>query len=100
LTQVKRGLRCARIFRTDAEEYPTLTERDLIEAIRQRAYEIWLAEGCPHGRDHVHWLRAEAEFRERIAEAHAADRCKTGLHEKPVEPRNKKRRASQGVAPP
>jgi hypothetical protein len=30
-------------------------------AIRQKAYEIWLAEGRPAGREIVHWLRAEQE---------------------------------------
>ena len=37
---------------------------DLIGAIKRRAYEIWNTEGCPHGRDQIHWLRAEAEIRE------------------------------------
>ena len=31
------------------------------EAIRHRAYAIWEAEGCPHGRDVDHWYRARAE---------------------------------------
>ena len=31
------------------------------ETIRQRAHEIWLAEGCPEGRAEAHWHRAEAE---------------------------------------
>ena len=30
--------------------------------IEQRAYEIWESEGCPHGCDVDHWLRAEAEI--------------------------------------
>ena len=30
--------------------------------IEQRAYLIWESEGCPHGRDHEHWQRAEAEI--------------------------------------
>lgn len=30
--------------------------------IEQRAYEIWIAEGCPDGCDVDHWLRAEAEI--------------------------------------
>jgi len=38
----------------------------LTDQIRQRAYEIWVSEGCPHGRDLIHWVRAEAEFRERL----------------------------------
>lgn len=31
------------------------------EAIRIKAYEIWLREGQPHGRDQDHWWRAAAE---------------------------------------
>jgi hypothetical protein len=29
--------------------------------IQELAYKIWLEEGCPHGRDLDHWLRAESE---------------------------------------
>ena len=29
--------------------------------IRHRAYDIWQEEGCPEGRHHEHWLRAERE---------------------------------------
>ena len=32
------------------------------ERIQERAYAIWLAEGCPHGRDVDHWLQAEQEL--------------------------------------
>jgi hypothetical protein len=39
---------------------------NLMARIRQRAYEIWEAEGRPEGRERIHWLRAEAEFRERL----------------------------------
>ena len=28
--------------------------------IRQQAYAFWESEGCPHGKDAVYWLRAEA----------------------------------------
>lgn len=31
-------------------------------AIRQRAYEIWQAEGEPQGDELSHWLRAQAEI--------------------------------------
>jgi hypothetical protein len=34
------------------------------QAIRERAYRIWVREGCPEGRDLIHWLEAEAEIRE------------------------------------
>jgi len=44
-----------------------MAEESLIEQIRQRAYEIWLGEGRPHGRDRMHWLRAEGEFREKFS---------------------------------
>jgi hypothetical protein len=37
---------------------------DLETRIRTRAHQIWEEEGCPDGRAHIHWLRAEAEFRE------------------------------------
>jgi hypothetical protein len=32
-----------------------------VEKVRQRAFEIWEAEGRPEGRDVEHWTRAEAE---------------------------------------
>jgi hypothetical protein len=32
------------------------------DAIRERAYQIWVREGCPHGRDFEHWLQAEVEL--------------------------------------
>ena len=34
--------------------------------IAARAYELFLVEGGPHGRDVEHWLRAEHELRERV----------------------------------
>jgi hypothetical protein len=30
--------------------------------IAARAYQIWLEEGCPAGKEHEHWLRAEQEL--------------------------------------
>jgi hypothetical protein len=38
----------------------------LMASIRRRAYEIWEQEGRPEGRARIHWLRAEAEFREKM----------------------------------
>lgn len=35
---------------------------ELIERIRERAYQLWKAEGCEHGRDREHWFRAKAEM--------------------------------------
>lgn len=33
------------------------------EKIAARAYEIWQANGRPHGRDQEHWFQAERELR-------------------------------------
>ena len=77
----------------------------LMQQIRQRAYEIWLGEGCPQGRDRIHWLHAEAECRERLAAEHATSTCEGGLHERPADdvpgtrsPRRKKP-TSKGAGP-
>jgi hypothetical protein len=43
-----------------------MSDPNLEELIRQRAYAIWIREGRPDGRARIHWLRAEAELRERI----------------------------------
>jgi len=43
-----------------------MIDPNLMASIRQRAYEIWEGEGRPEGRARIHWVRAEAEFRERL----------------------------------
>jgi hypothetical protein len=50
-----------------------MNDGSLMEQIRQRAYQIWLDEGCPDGRDRIHWLHAEAEFREKLQPRSHAD---------------------------
>ena len=40
-----------------------------IQRIQERAYALWLEEGCQHGRAHEHWLRAERELVHAPAEA-------------------------------
>ncbi len=37
-------------------------QADTDARIRQRAYEIWLREGRPHGRDKDHWAMAKREI--------------------------------------
>jgi hypothetical protein len=32
------------------------------EAIKERAYHIWMREGCPQGRDFDHWVQAQIEL--------------------------------------
>ena len=52
-------------------------QSDRQERISERAYEIWVAEGCVHGRHDEHWQRAEREIAEeelRLAAA-MADRA-------------------------
>src|SRR5688572_33022906 len=44
----------------------TMIDPSLMANIRRRAYEIWQYEGCPDGRHRIHWIRAEAEFREKL----------------------------------
>ena len=33
------------------------------ERIAQRAYDIWVKQGCCHGHDQGHWLEAERQLR-------------------------------------
>jgi hypothetical protein len=35
------------------------------EEIRLIAYRLWEEEGCPHGRDTEHWLKAESVWQDR-----------------------------------
>ena len=37
-------------------------QSDRQERISERAYQIWVAEGRVHGKDHEHWQRAEREI--------------------------------------
>ena len=46
-----------------------MLDRDFTAQIRQRAYQLWETEGRPIGRERIHWLRAEAEIREKYQPA-------------------------------
>ena len=35
---------------------------DLDHAIRERAYHLWMSEGCPDGNAEAHWLVAQREI--------------------------------------
>jgi Protein of unknown function (DUF2934) len=50
-----------------------MIDPSLMAKIRQRAYELWEDEGRPEGRDRIHWLRAEAEFRETLCASRPAN---------------------------
>jgi len=42
--------------------YPEISAMNVDERIRQRAYEIWEAEGRPEGQEADHWQRARDEI--------------------------------------
>ena len=51
------------------------TETKSPDMVQLRAYQLWEAEGRPHGRDQAHWFQAERELDTKtpiIAEAAAA----------------------------
>lgn len=65
---------------------------DLERRIRERAFELWQAEGQPEGRDAHHWSRAEAE----LAEAQAVEEAASAA----AAPKRRKRvSAVDGAAP-
>jgi Protein of unknown function (DUF2934) len=35
--------------------------QDLEQTIRERAYHLWMAEGCPDGNAEGHWIAAQRE---------------------------------------
>jgi hypothetical protein len=43
-------------------EHPMPYDANLERRIRERAFQIWIEEGQPLGRDQEHWLIAEAEL--------------------------------------
>ena len=45
---------------------PAVNSTPSHDEIAAQAYQIYLREGCAEGRDLDHWLRAEAELRERV----------------------------------
>ena len=49
-----------------------MVEHDLAAKIRLRAYHLWELEGRPEGRERIHWVRAEAEIREKIQPSRAS----------------------------
>jgi hypothetical protein len=53
----------------EAIEHPSREEE-----IRQIAYQLWLDEGCPHGRHLDHWFEAQSIWREQQAAKQPEDR--------------------------
>ena len=76
-------------------------QSDRHERISERAYRIWLAEGCVHGKDEEHWHRAEREISEeeqRVAAA-LADRAAGGAKTSGATAPRRPRAASAGATP-
>jgi hypothetical protein len=48
--------------KTSAPKAAGSAKGGLEERIKQRAYELWEADGRPHGQDAHHWARAEREL--------------------------------------
>ena len=65
-------------------EKDTDTER----RIRERAFQIWIEEGQPHGRDKEHWALAELEL---------SGRAERGPPLQPDQPIGKVKRAQEWV---
>jgi hypothetical protein len=48
--------------------------QDLDAAIRERAYHLWIADGCPEGNADAYWLDAQRELLATSVVASTADR--------------------------
>lgn len=46
------------------------------EAIKERAYHIWIREGRPHGRDFEHWVQAQVELEAELRGGNGAPKKK------------------------
>lgn len=71
---------------------------DLEQAIRERAYQLWLASGREHGRAEQHWLDAQREILSEKLCAVARVTCKSDAFKaassKPSRAPRRKRRAA------
>lgn len=72
-------------------------ETDVQQRIRDRAYAIWVEEGCPHGRDTDHWLQAERDIAVSLTDT-APAALATAMDTEPAAPKPK--RARTGTATP
>ena len=50
------------------------------EEIALSAYRLWLQEGCPHGRDREHWLKARHQLLDAKAKETKDHQAKTSHH--------------------
>jgi hypothetical protein len=66
---------------------------DLEQAIRERAYQLWLADGCPIGNAEVHWLSAQRQV---LASSLGSFARVTVSEDAPVQKLKRKHRGKQG----
>ena len=64
-----RGLQHDCFLETTPVTIPPCAAETLEEEIRQRAYFLWLDQGCRHGADWEHWFTAKQQFIVAIASA-------------------------------
>jgi hypothetical protein len=55
------------------KDHPLVSDGEDIEAIKARAYELWIARGCPHGSADQDWHRAEHELRAKNGDQRISD---------------------------
>jgi uncharacterized protein HemX len=73
MATTKRAAKSAKSAQSTTSDVAKITTQtvDMQQAIRERAYQLYLQRGGYHGRDAEDWLHAEAEVLERFG-AHAA----------------------------
>jgi Protein of unknown function (DUF2934) len=59
-------------------------DQHLVERIRERAYQIWVASGSPEGEAQQHWLTAEKEILAPLTPAVPNGRTKRRTGREPV----------------
>jgi Protein of unknown function (DUF2934) len=59
-------------------------DRNLNDRIRERAYQIWFANGCRDGEAEQHWLTAEREILQPATAAIAAKRTSAKKVSRPL----------------
>ncbi len=58
---------------------PGISVEEIQNLIRQRAYELWVAEGQPAGMEQQHWFAAEREVLEEVDRSGATGRAASAV---------------------
>ncbi len=64
--------------------------QDMDQAIRERAYHLWVESGCEDGNANAHWLRAQREILSAALAATGARPAKSAKPKKAAAPRKRK----------